>query len=209
VREVSKGDVATAILDEAKKGFDFVALGASSHGGWLGGPVLEKVVREAPCHVIIVKSRATEQRYRRILVSFDGGVFSRVAVEFAVRYAEVTESEVTVAVLGAPGGDAPRPVTESGTAFDTQPLTEEEVLRRISPILPSIVLRPRVVHYPSDMLSGALAREASSGNYDLVVIGAENRAVQHRLYFGADTERLIRSSPITVALVVPSIGLLR
>ena len=209
VREVSKGDVAAAILDEAKKGFDFVALGASSHGGWLGGSVLEKVVREAPCHVVIVKARDTEQRYRRILVSFDGGVFSRVAVEFAVRYAEVTEGEVTVAVLGAPGGDAPRPVTDSGTAFDAQPLSEEEVLRRISPILPSIDLRPKVIHYPSDMLSGALAREASSGNYDLVVIGAENRAVQHRLYFGADNERLIRSAPVTVALVVPNISLLR
>jgi hypothetical protein len=59
------------------------------------------------------------------------------------------------------------------------------------------------------MLSGALASEASSGNYDLVVIGAENRAVQHRLYFGADNERLIRSAPTTIALVVPNIGLLR
>jgi Kef-type K+ transport system membrane component KefB/nucleotide-binding universal stress UspA family protein len=209
VREVSKGDVATAIIEEAKKGFDFVAMGASSHGGWLGGSVLEKVVREAPCHVVIVKARDAEQRYRRILVSFDGGVFSRVAVEFAVRYAEVTESEITVAVLGAPGKDVPRPVTDSGTAFEAEPLTEEEVLGRISPILPTIQPRPKVVHYPSDMLSGALAREASSGNYDLVVIGAENRAVQHRLYFGADNERLLRSSPITVALVVPNIGLLR
>ena len=107
IREVSKGDVAAAIIEEAKKGFDFVALGASSHGGWLGGSVLEKVVREAPCHVVIVKTRDGEKRYRRILVSFDGGVFSRVAVEFAVRYAEVTEGEVTVAVLGTPGGEPP------------------------------------------------------------------------------------------------------
>ena len=132
-----------------------------------------------------------------------------MAVEFAVRYAEVTEGEVTVAVLGAPGGDVPRPVSESGTDFQNEPMTEQDMLARISPILPTLELRPRVVHYPSDMLSGALAREASSGNYDLVVIGAENRAVQHRLYFGADNERLIRSSPITVALVVPNIGLLR
>ena len=41
-------NVAAAIVEEARKGFDFVALGASSHGGWLGGSVLENVVRERP-----------------------------------------------------------------------------------------------------------------------------------------------------------------
>jgi hypothetical protein len=38
------------------------------------------------------------------------------------------------------------------------------------------------------------------------VIGAENRAVQHRLFFGAENERLLRSAPIPIALVIPHIG---
>jgi Kef-type K+ transport system membrane component KefB/nucleotide-binding universal stress UspA family protein len=203
VREVSRSDVSAAIVEEARKGYDFVVLGASSHGRWLGGPILEDVVRQANCHVVVVKSRGEDQRYRRVLVSFDGGVFSRVAVEFAVRFTDVAEGELTVAVLGTPAGDAAR----SGE-WTPETVNSDEVLASISPLLPGLERRPKVIICPSDGLSGALARETASGEYDMVVIGAENRAVQHRLYFGADNERLLRSSPITVALVVPHVALL-
>jgi Kef-type K+ transport system membrane component KefB/nucleotide-binding universal stress UspA family protein len=203
VHEVSRRDVSAAIVEEARKGYDFVVLGASSHGRWVGGPILEDVVRQAACHVVVVKSRGEDQRYRRVLVSFDGGVFSRVAVEFAVRFAEVAEGELTVAVLGTPAGDAAR----SGE-WTPETINSDEVLASISPLLPALGRRPKIIICPSDGLSGALARETASGEYDIVVIGAENRAVQHRLYFGADNERLLRSSPITVALVVPHVALL-
>jgi Kef-type K+ transport system membrane component KefB/nucleotide-binding universal stress UspA family protein len=198
LREVNHSDVAVAIVQEARKGFDLIVLGASSHGRWLGGAVLEDVVRRAPCHVCIVKTRGEEQKYRRILASFDGGVFSRVAVEFAVRYAEVTQAELTVAVVGALPGN---PLDDAAT-FD------DEALRRITPILSTVERRPRVLQLSAEPNDSALANQAASGAYDLVVIGAENRAIQHRLYFGAENERLLRSTPVTVALVVPSVGLL-
>ena len=220
VREVSRSDVAAAIVEEARKGIDFVVLGASSHGRWLGGSVLEDVVRKAPCHVVIVKTRGEEQKFARILVSFDGGVFSRVAVEFAARLAEMAEAELTLALTGAPvtddrpsadksdadPGSAGLSLTGSGIRFPTGDTDED--LERISPLLLTLPRRPKVLIMPSELLSGALAREAATKNYDLVVIGAENRAVQHRLYFGAENERLLRSSPVTVALIVPSVGLL-
>ncbi len=201
LREVNHSNVATAIVQEASRGFDLIVLGASSHGRWLGGAVLEDVVRSAPCHVCIVKARGDEHKYRRILASFDGGVFSRVAVEFAVRYAEVTQADLTVAVAGGLPATQPNDA-EEGATFD------DEVLRRITPLLSTVERRPRVLQLGPDLQDGALAEQAASGGYDLVVIGAENRAIQHRLYFGAENERLLRSTPVTVALVVPSVGLL-
>jgi Kef-type K+ transport system membrane component KefB/nucleotide-binding universal stress UspA family protein len=207
IREVNRKDVAAAIVEEARKGIDFVVMGASSHGRWLGGPVLEEVVRQSPCHVAIVKVKGEEPIYKRILVPFDGGVFSRVAVEFAVRYAEVTEAELTLAVVGD------RKLTEaSGT--DVVGTGEglglgDAILERISPVLRAVTRRPKVLELGNDLLSNGLAREAASGQYDLVVIGAENRAVQHRLFFGADNERLIREIPVTVAIVVPNVSQLR
>jgi Kef-type K+ transport system membrane component KefB/nucleotide-binding universal stress UspA family protein len=204
VREVNHGDVARAIVEEASKGMDFVVIGASTHGRWLGGPVLEQVVRSAPCHIAILKTRGQDQPFRRILVPFDGGVFSRVAVEFAVIFAEVTGAEVTVAIVG---GRRPGDVERTGdTDIDSTGTLDEETLRRISPLLASVPSPPKVIALPSDLLSGALASEASSGKFDLVVIGAENRAVQHRLFFGAENERLLRSAPIPIALVIPHIG---
>jgi nucleotide-binding universal stress UspA family protein len=161
-------------------------------------------VRSAPCHVAILKTRGQDQAFRRILVPFDGGVFSRVAVEFAVIFAEVTGAEVTVAIVG---GRRPGDIERTGdTDIDSTGTLDEETLRRISPLLASVPSPPKVIALPSDLLSGALAAEASSGKFDLVVIGAENRAVQHRLFFGAENERLLRSAPIPIALVIPHIG---
>lgn len=53
-----------------------------------------------------------------------------------------------------------------------------------------------------------MTAEAESGKYDLVVIGAENRAVQHRLFFGHDNERLIRNATVTVAIAIPNVAFL-
>jgi hypothetical protein len=39
-----------------------------------------------------------------------------------------------------------------------------------------------------------------------VVVGAENRAIQHRLFFGYDNERLIRATRVPVVVVVPNLG---
>jgi Kef-type K+ transport system membrane component KefB/nucleotide-binding universal stress UspA family protein len=204
VREVSHSDVASAIVEQAAKGMDFIVIGASTHGRWLGGPVLEQVVRRAPCHVAILKSRGQDQPLRRILVPFDGGVFSRVAVEFAVRFAEVTGGEVTVAIVG---GRRPGDLEKTGdTDIDSTGTLDDETLRRISPVLATAASPPKLMSLPSDLMSGALAGEAASGKFDLVVIGAENRAVQHRLFFGAENERLLRSAPIPIALVIPHIG---
>ena len=56
-------------------------------------------------------------------------------------------------------------------------------------------------------LDGDLASlEAQTGNYDLVVLGAENRAIQHRLFFGYDNERLIRAAEVPVIVVVPNVA---
>jgi Kef-type K+ transport system membrane component KefB/nucleotide-binding universal stress UspA family protein len=208
IREVSRGDVALAIVETARKGADFIVIGASSHGRWLGGAVLEQVVRQSPCHVTILKTHGEAQRYTKLLVPFDGGVFSRVAVEFAVRLAEVTESEVTVALVG---GRKPGDMeTTSETDLDNNGTLDADTLRRISPLLASTARPPKVVSVsatPSASAApGTLAAEAASGKYDLVVIGTENRAIQHRLFFGADTERLIRNAPVAIALVVPNIG---
>jgi Kef-type K+ transport system membrane component KefB len=56
VREVKHRDVGGAIIEQAANGFDLVVMGASRHGSGLGGETLEKVVRAAPCHLVIVKS---------------------------------------------------------------------------------------------------------------------------------------------------------
>ncbi len=208
-KHVRQRDAGSAIVEEARKGFDLVVLGASRRGNKLGGPTLEEVTRAAPCHVAIVRAGPITDGYRRLLVPFDGGLFSKVAVEFAVRYSEVAGAELTVAVLTERRPQAERYLSEAERGPESEfraPSADE--LERISPIFKGTRVRPSVLHLEYDPSSSAVEQEVESGRYDLVVIGAENRAVQHRLFFGYENERMIIHTEVAVAIVVPNIALL-
>ena len=65
---------------------------------------------------------------------------------------------------------------------------------------------PTILHLAYDPRSSAVAEAVEKGQYDLVVVGAENRAIQHRLFFGYDNERLIRATRVPVLVVVPHLA---
>jgi nucleotide-binding universal stress UspA family protein len=170
------------------------------------------VIEGAPCHVIVVKAGAhsADASCQHILVPFDGGVFARVAVELAVRYAEATGAEVTIAIISEPRTQLRRPadaLPDAPPPIEAE-LTYDEDISRISNIFRATELRPHIVRLGYDPVSSAMVREAASGRYDMVMIGAENRAIQHRLFFGHDNERLIRDAPVTVAIAIPNVAFL-
>ncbi|HTM22542.1 MAG TPA: hypothetical protein VL172_18600 [Kofleriaceae bacterium] len=55
-------------------------------------------------------------------------------------------------------------------------------------------------------MRSAVAEEAARGRYDLIVVGAENRAVRHRSFFGYENERLLREATVSLLMVVPRIA---
>jgi Kef-type K+ transport system membrane component KefB/nucleotide-binding universal stress UspA family protein len=208
-REVSR-DVAALIQDEASKDFDLVLVGASV-ARRLGGEMLERLVDGAPCHVAIVKQRGeNEDPPRRLLVPIDGSFVSRAAVEFAVRYAEGAGEDATVTVAYVAEG----PGTEASGAPDTFDsalraviaLSKEGGLEKLSPVFKATKVKTNVLVKDPDHWNHPIVAEARSGRYDLIVLGAENRAIHHRLFFGHDNERLIEESGISVALVVPKVN---
>jgi hypothetical protein len=79
-------------------------------------------------------------------------------------------------------------------------------VERVSRVFKAVEKKPRILRVDYDPSSSALVAAVEGRTYDLVVIGAENRAVQNRMFFGYDNERLIRSSATSVAVVVPNIG---
>jgi nucleotide-binding universal stress UspA family protein len=81
--------------------------------------------------------------------------------------------------------------------------TSGEELERISVVFRASRLRPTILHLAYDPRSSAVAQMVEKGSYDLVVLGAENRAIQHRLFFGYENERLIRATRVPVVVVVP------
>ncbi len=67
-------------------------------------------------------------------------------------------------------------------------------------------VKPSIIHLAFDPRSSPVAEAVEKGNFDLVVLGTENRAVQHRLFFGYENERLIRATRVPVLVVVPNLA---
>jgi Kef-type K+ transport system membrane component KefB/nucleotide-binding universal stress UspA family protein len=208
VRQVGAPTVARAICEEARHGHDLILLG-SGDGASIGGPVVEEVVSHAPCHVAILKAPrpGPPTAFKNILVPVDGGVASRIAVELALRYAESCGAALSLAVLTERRPQAAGYTDMSGThATSESRTTSEAELERISVVFRAATLKPIILHLAYDPRSSAVAQAVEKGQYDLVVLGAENRAIQHRLFFGYENERLIRATRVPVLVVVPSIA---
>jgi Kef-type K+ transport system membrane component KefB/nucleotide-binding universal stress UspA family protein len=203
---VVAASIARGVCEAATaRGTDIVLL-ATAHESTVGGPLIEEIEAAAPCHVAILRAREAAQTYRRIFVPVDGSVASRLAVEFAHRYAENVGAELTLAVLTERRPQAAAYADVSGTHALELGVTSAEDLDRISVVFRTSQIRPTVLPLAYDPFSSAVTNEARTGKYDLVVLGAENRAIQHRLFFGYDNERLIRATPVPVIVVVPSLG---
>ncbi len=198
--------IARAICDEARRGCDVIVIG-SGEGPSIGGPVVEQVVGAAPCHVAIMKAATAAGDYRRILVPVDGSLASRLAVELALRYAEGTEAELTLAVLTERRPQAAAYADLSGTHPPVAaPPTSAEQLERISVVFRASPVKPSIIHLAFDPRSSAVTQAVEKGQFDLIVLGTENRAVQHRLFFGYENERLIRATRVPVVVVVPNLA---
>jgi Kef-type K+ transport system membrane component KefB/nucleotide-binding universal stress UspA family protein len=207
IRETAAPTVAEAICSEARRGRDLVVIG-SGVGPSMGGPVVEDVVAKAPCHVAIVKAPegAAPGAFRNILAPVDGSVASRTAVELALRYAESAGAALSLAVLTERRPQAAAYADVSGTHPTVESRTSDDELERISVVFRASMLKPSILHLAYDPRSSAVAQAVEKGGYDLVVLGAENRAIQHRLFFGYENERLIRATRVTVAVVVPNMA---
>jgi Kef-type K+ transport system membrane component KefB/nucleotide-binding universal stress UspA family protein len=218
-REAAR-DVSLAINAAASKGFDIILTGASGDKHAIRGKKLEELVTGAPCHVVIVKNRGEKNIFRRILVPVDGSFSSRAGVEFAVRYAEGAgpETEVTFAIPTEQEGTDEQFRT---TIHDTTPLIvprrprdslllnlgalAQGGLDKLSPVFKATKVKTHLVTTGREKTDSIAAR-VSAGDYDLLVIGVEQRAIHHRLFFGYENERLVEECPIPVVIVVAKVA---
>jgi Kef-type K+ transport system membrane component KefB/nucleotide-binding universal stress UspA family protein len=227
IRRETSRDVPAAIQAEATHGYDLILTGASGEKKrGVRGQKLESLVSGAPCHVAIVKHRGKGSGpFQRLLVPVDGSFLSKVAMEFAVRYAEGAGSaaEVTFAILtekdlGDPRGSRPGS-SDSLSGVESVPtmrvkaqsillgiddLAKEGGLDKLSPIFKATKVKTHLITTDGGA-GGSILGHASSGVYDLLVLGAEHRAIHNRLFFGYEKERLLENSSISVVLLVPKV----
>lgn len=144
------------------------------------GTRIEKVVRSAPCPVLVVKRRPRAS-YGRIVVALDLQPASRYALDFALR--NFPSAQFTILHAG---------ISESAAG-----LVEDVVVSRCTAAghpAPGAPGGPEVVIFP-DQAANAIQQEIMSIDPDLVVLGTHGRSGMARLFVGSVAGTLLEVLP--------------
>jgi len=209
-RKVARADVARAVLEEAGRDYDLMMIGAAGHAPLLD-PMTQRIVKDAPIPVVIVRrsSQPLPLTAVRLLVPFDGSLFSRYAVEFSFAFAAASKGHVTVlhVVDEARLTSSSLPVTERRVAQAADPLATADLESQLQLALGPAASRHGAA-FSTRIVSGGspgetIVAESNSDYHDLLVLGAENRLVGASLFFGQGTAEILERAGCTAAVVVP------
>jgi Kef-type K+ transport system membrane component KefB/nucleotide-binding universal stress UspA family protein len=208
-RQVPSGkSVRETILDEARMGYDFLFLGASQHVHPVYNPLISGIVSANPCQIVIVRGphagEAVPVPFRRILVPTNGGRHADAAYEFAADYGWRVDASVTL--LFFVQSLEQNPLLPSLGTDQAEMRAHQSMLENLRGRFPGKLHRQRteIRVVEGNSLVSAIEDEVRTGEYDLVMIGAENRSVVERIYFGPAVESCLERLDCTVAVVVPS-----
>lgn len=144
----------------------------------------------------------------KILVPVDYSDHSRVVLEHAAGLAKKLGGEVCVLHVWETQPKVPPHVkvtTPEGRTCTIAELIQEEAEGAMSEFLKRVTL-PAGLGTSHKILSGsaaeAIVREASDGEFDLIVMGTQGRGAIGRLVLGSVAERVLRTSRVPV-LAVP------
>ena len=183
-RSISQGILDTAIEESA----DMILLGwqgpTHSRGTSLGR-VVDNVLRDAPCDVLVMRGEHTPLP-KKILVPTAGGPHARAAARLAILMMKALQAEVTLAYIQR------RPTT-SGQM--------QENRQRIAELVDGLSIKPepeQKVVVASSVVEG-IVQEAQ--NHDLVLLGVSEESLLDRVVFG--------TIPLQVAARVPATALVQ
>ncbi len=205
VEEENAGD---AILDEAKKDYELLVLGATEHENngeyrHLFSPLIDYLVRVSPCPALIVRSSDLDESWdpKRILVPTNGTVASKNAADLGFFIAR---------------SDGRREVTALNVVFDEHQKSpwhiRDDKKEQLVEIARGIVTELKERGMAMDVKTHAVVERGESpeqsihnfavdNEIDLIILGTNVRPGSHRLYLGPRVETIIEKSPCPVLIL--------
>ncbi len=205
---------ADLILQEASRGYDLIIIGATERQrtrGALFSLLVDRVVQEAPCATMVVKSNLlphqespnqADNKYQisHILVPTVGNEYSQHAVEVASTIAAQTGAIVTLVNV----------VHRSQQEFI---LFEEQTMSSVTDIACQIVShqaefgRGLGAIVKTAILTGIpeieILKFARNRKVDLIILGSSIRTVSGRAFFGHRADAILNKAPCPVAVITP------
>lgn len=182
-RSVSQGIVDTAVEERC----DLILLsweGYTEAKGRIMGHILDPVVENAPCDVVLVKGDGLS-RIESILVPTSGGPHAPIAAQVGLRLARLYGAKVTALYV----------CREGGTAEDRQHGVEM-IAKTVKDLQTDDLIEPKVITAPG-VVRGILAE---AEGHDLMLLGASEEGLFDRFLFGTIPERIAAKSPVPVMI---------
>jgi len=205
-RSLTGDKPAEIILNESRRGYDMMVLGASNkrrEPSTLFTPMVDYLMRLAPCPTILVHGERVQEAWtpRRILVPTNGSVAARHAaqVAFALSTGDPEEEAIILHVIEH---------HDSQYSLNTGDGWEERELNIADQMVGELremgelqgVNTNAAVRRDQDTAHGIL-ETAREEHVDLIVLGTNVRAGSERLYLGPKVERVLRNALCPVMIV--------
>jgi nucleotide-binding universal stress UspA family protein len=197
---VYRRDPAAALLLQARRA-DLIVVGPHGRGGVSGlllGSVTEHVVSRATCPVAIVHPRR-HARTGRIVVGVDGSDCSRQALEWALRQAAISGTQVEAIVAWEWRPQYGYGMTLIGAPEDTQQQWAENLLaQEIAKLAPEAAARVST-HARQGNAAAVLA--AASADADMIVVGNHGAGTAAGRLLGSVSQKVARHAKVPVVVV--------
>ncbi|MFC7205032.1 cation:proton antiporter [Haloferax namakaokahaiae] len=201
---------ATEIVLAESVGHDLLVLGSVARGGAPGeapfGAVIDEVVRDASCPVLLVRAPAELEEtivdpvaIERILLPTTGTQYNRRAAEFAFAIARSYGASVeVVTVIDSPPAADRFVGRSSSTAART---LGEKIVDAQADLGQSMgVVTTTAVIETERTPHEVLVERANTGEYDLLVLGGSTRLATERAFLGHRVEHVLRNADCPVVV---------
>lgn len=209
-----RGGPATEVLRVAQaEAVDLIVLGSQGKGSmaraWLGS-VADRVVREAPCPVLVVPPGVADLDLSSIMVPLDGSEASDTALREAMRLADHAGGRLNLVTV------VPRPHSMAVPYVDLSAETEryrmqiEDAQRAHLDIRGNTLLakgyQVETKTLRADEVAPGLVRLVGQMRAGLVVMSTSGRGGLARAVLGSVATRMLRLTPVPVLLVSPGVN---
>jgi nucleotide-binding universal stress UspA family protein len=205
---VTEGDAASTIVDTARDTkADLIVMASHGHSGltrWMLGSVTERVIRTAPCPVLMVRGTP---RFSHALVTLDGSALAEQALAPALAVTGAFHSQLTLlrAVISIPA-EVVRRMDEKELGLGEQ-LVEgqladaEEYLCRLA--ANGSARGAFKVAVPADHPAEAIARYVETHEVNLIVMATHGHTGLQRWTLGSVTEKVLRATECSMLVIRP------
>lgn len=196
-----------AILDEAQKDYDLLVLGGTEHQDGtehrhLFSPLIDYLVRVAPCPTLIVQSTETKDDWRpeRILVPTNGTVASKNAADLGFFMAR---------------SDSKREVTILNILFDEHEKSPwhirkdkkenlmniaRDIVNELKELGEAMEVKTQAVVERAENPELGISKFSKDNHIDLIILGTNVRPGTYRLYLGPRIENILERASCPVLI---------